>query len=126
MKKNEKLELLRCATLVGPHRDDLIFYLNEKELKIYGSQGQQRTAVLALKLAQLKLYFNLTGEYPILLLDDVMSELDIYRREYLIKLIKNNKIQTLITGAVDDFGYNESKDSQINEIENGVIKKGRG
>jgi len=118
----EKRELIKCVTLVGPHRDDLIFYLNDKELRIFGSQGQQRTAVLALKLAQLKLYSEINGEYPLLLLDDVMSELDITRREYLLKLIKNNNIQTLITGANNDLIYAQNQKSKIYEIEKGVVK----
>lgn len=125
LKSCEKQEFLRKVTLVGPHRDDLIFYLNEKELRTFGSQGQQRTAVLALKLAQLKLYNNINGEYPLLLLDDVMSELDIQRREYLLKIINSNNVQTLITGANSDLSTDNSQKVQINKIENGIVKNFR-
>jgi len=93
------LEIKRGATLIGPHLDDLKFFLNDRELKIFGSQGQLRTAALALKLAELKFLREETGEYPILLLDDVMSELDAERREQLLKFLAEEKIQTLITAT---------------------------
>lgn len=83
----------------GPHRDDLIFYLNGMDLKRYGSQGQQRTGILALKMAELQTFYKYHGEYPLLLLDDVMSELDDSRRHYLLNMVKENEIQTIITGA---------------------------
>ena len=84
---------------MGPHLDDLQFFINERELKLYGSQGQLRTAALSLKLSELKFLKMETGEYPILLLDDVMSELDADRREQLLKFLRQEKIQTLITAT---------------------------
>ena len=83
----------------GAHRDDLKFFINGRELKLYGSQGQLRTATLALKLSELQFLKSETGEYPLLLLDDVMSELDAERRDLLLKFLRGEKIQTLITAT---------------------------
>src|SRR5690625_1526032 len=69
-------EIRRGTTLVGPHRDDLLFYINDKDVKLYGSQGQQRTTALSLKLAEIDLIYEQMNEYPILLLDDVRSKLN--------------------------------------------------
>lgn len=88
-------EKRRGTTLVGPHRDDLLIKVNGMDVKNYGSQGQQRTSVLSLKLAELELIKGEVGEYPVLLLDDVMSELDVKRQYYLLNNLKN--IQTFIT-----------------------------
>lgn len=87
------------STGKGVHRDDLKFYLNDRELKLYGSQGQLRTAALALKLSELQFLKAETGEYPLLLLDDVMSELDAQRRESLLEFLNREQIQTLITAT---------------------------
>lgn len=104
-KKDDLLEALtnqleedcrRCSTSVGPHRDDLLFYSGSMNLKQFGSQGQQRTAVLSLKLSELEFIKSEVGEYPILLLDDVFSELDQQRRMNLLKFI-HKRIQTFIT-----------------------------
>jgi DNA replication and repair protein RecF len=89
-------EIRRAVTLVGPHRDDLLFYINSKEVQTFGSQGQQRTTALSLKLAEIELINEEVGEYPILLLDDVLSELDQYRQTQLIETFQN-KVQTFIT-----------------------------
>ncbi len=85
-------DIFRGSTGLGPHRDDLIIYLNGEEVKPYASQGQQRSVVLSLKIAELLLIKEMTGEPPILLLDDVMSELDSNRRESLIKVIKGHQV----------------------------------
>lgn len=87
------------ATTLGPHLDDLKFAVNGRELKIFGSQGQLRTAALALKLSELQFIRSVTGEYPLLLLDDVMSELDGVRRELLLEFLRRERIQTLITAT---------------------------
>lgn len=92
----QKREIEQMTTLVGPHRDDIIFYINDKPVQTYGSQGQQRTTVLSLKLAEIELMKLATGEYPLLLLDDVLSELDDDRQTHLIKAIEN-KVQTFVT-----------------------------
>ena len=89
------------TTSVGPHRDDLLIYINGKDVKTFGSQGQQRTSALSMKLAEIELVKKRIGEYPVLLLDDVMSELDEKRRDYLLQSIK--EIQTIITCT----GYKE-------------------
>lgn len=85
----------RATTSVGPHRDDLRLTLNGREARVYGSQGQQRTVVLALKLAELDVVKQERGEAPVLLLDDVMSELDPFRRQQLVTRITG--VQTIVT-----------------------------
>jgi DNA replication and repair protein RecF len=81
---------------VGPHRDDVAFIVNDKNVANFGSQGQQRTTALAVKLAEIDLMKAQTGEYPVLLLDDVLSELDDDRQTHLLKAIQN-KVQTFLT-----------------------------
>lgn len=93
-----EMDIVRGSTSVGPHRDDVIMKVNARELRSFGSQGQQRTGILALKLAELEFLKSETGEYPVLLLDDVMSELDELRREQLITFIRD-RIQTFITAT---------------------------
>jgi DNA replication and repair protein RecF len=89
-------EIARGITLSGPHRDDLLFLNGQIDLRTYGSRGQQRTAVLATKLAEVELMARVTGEQPILLLDEVMSELDADRRQYLCRQITRAE-QSLVT-----------------------------
>lgn len=89
-------EMKRGITLIGPHRDELQFFINDKEVQMYGSQGQQRTTALSLKLAEIELIHEEVGEYPILLLDDVLSELDRFRQTQLIETFQS-KVQTFIT-----------------------------
>lgn len=90
-----ELDIKRGYTTVGPHRDDLIIRINQVDTRRFGSQGQQRTAALSLKLSELEIIKEDSGEYPILLLDDVMSELDYNRQHFLLETIKN--IQTILT-----------------------------
>lgn len=104
------------TTQWGPHRDDLLITLNGIHLKQFGSQGQQRTAVLALKLAELEFFRGESGEYPILLLDDVMSELDENRRQQLLELIQEKSIQCFIT-ATDRSGLEKLEKRQIKYFE---------
>lgn len=96
LKERQRVDILRGNTGIGPHRDDLYFKLNGLSLKAYGSQGQHRSGALSLKLSQLEYVYQELGEYPVLLLDDVMSELDNYRRAQLLQFI-NGKVQTFIT-----------------------------
>lgn len=98
----QEIDILRGSTSVGPHRDDFILKVNQINLRTFGSQGQQRTGALALKLSELEFIRSETGDYPILLLDDVMSELDQSRRAQLMRFIKG-KIQTFITAT--DMAY---------------------
>jgi DNA replication and repair protein RecF len=112
LEENRTNEIRRGVSLVGPHRDDLLFQLGDPsssagqalDVSAYGSRGQQRTAVLALKLAEVALMTAETGDTPILLLDDIMSELDIRRRGYLLSTIGNQQYQALIT-ATDLAGF---------------------
>ena len=108
------------STGSGAHRDDLKFFINNHELKIYGSQGQLRTAALALKLSELKFLKLETDEYPLLLLDDVMSELDSERRELLLEFLRREKIQTLIT-ATDRAYFPQQNFGEIFFVESGRL-----
>ncbi|KMK77891.1 DNA replication/repair protein RecF [Alkalihalobacillus pseudalcaliphilus] len=94
--EKKQKEIQRGVTLFGPHRDDLGFEVNGRNVQTYGSQGQQRTTALSLKLAEIELIHEEIGEYPILLLDDVLSELDDYRQSHLIDTIQK-KVQTFVT-----------------------------
>ena len=93
--KNQFQEIKQRQTLTGPHRDDLNFIVNGTDIRRFGSQGQQRTAALSLKLAEIELVKKIVKDYPVLLLDDVLSELDSKRQEHLLSEITH--IQTLIT-----------------------------
>ena len=93
-----ELELIKRQTLIGPHKDDITFFLNNNDATKFASQGQQRTIVLALKLAELDIIADKIGESPVLLLDDVLAELDEVRQNYLLKSIDNG-IQTIITSV---------------------------
>ncbi|USS84639.1 DNA replication/repair protein RecF [Fructilactobacillus myrtifloralis] len=93
---NQEKEIQQGTTLYGPQRDDLRFLVNGKDVATFGSQGQQRTAALATKLAEIDLMKDETGEYPVLLLDDVLSELDDIRQTHLLTAIQN-KVQTFLT-----------------------------
>ena len=95
LKSRRKLDIIKGFTTKGIHRDDFVVYINGREVEIYGSQGQHRTAILSLKLSELKVIYDEIGEYPILLLDDFMSELDDKRRKNFLNNIKD--IQVIIT-----------------------------
>lgn len=92
-----------CQTSVGPHRDDLKFLLNGRDMAHFGSQGQQRTAILALKLAECEYNKMETGEYPVLLLDDIGSELDDIRKDALFSYLKQHQIQTWMTMTTNPY-----------------------
>ncbi|WP_424348804.1 DNA replication/repair protein RecF [Latilactobacillus sp. 5-91] len=94
--KQQTREVEQGTTLIGPHRDDVQFLVNDKDVQAFGSQGQQRTTALSVKLAEIDLMKAQTGEYPILLLDDVLSELDDLRQTHLLKTFQN-KVQTFLT-----------------------------
>ena len=96
LKEREQLDIYRGNTGIGPHRDDIAILINGISMKAFGSQGQQRSGALALKLSQIEYIFQEIGEYPLLLLDDVMSELDNNRRSQLLLFI-DGKVQTFIT-----------------------------
>lgn len=116
LKKKEREEKARAKTLVGPHRDEIKFFINNKEARSFASQGQQRSIALALKLGQVSLIKELSGNQPLLLLDDVMSEIDIDRRTKLIKTINSNT-QTIITATdLSCFNKNTLKNAKIIEL----------
>ena len=96
LRLRHRLDYLRGYTSLGPHRDDLEIFHEGRPLRAYGSQGQQRTAALALKLSELEFIRSVREEYPVLLLDDVLSELDPHRREKLLGFI-NGTVQTFLT-----------------------------
>lgn len=122
-KENYAQEIANGVTLYGSHRDDLEFYLDGVNLKIYGSQGQQRMAVLAFKLAEINIFKEATGTYPIVLLDDIFSELDVNKRNNLLKFIKSN-IQFIITTTdINNISKKILDKATIFKIEDGKIKK---
>lgn len=111
---------LRGITSHGPHRDDLKITINDVDVRKYGSQGQQRTAALSLKLAEIKLIEEECGEKPILILDDVLSELDISRQNYLIRSLEG--VQIFLTSAsISDEIVGKFKEKTIFEIKEGKI-----
>lgn len=115
-------EIARGMTLVGPHRDDLEFRLRGMDLATYGSRGQQRTVVLALKLAESEVMRRETGEQPVLLLDDILSELDQLRRDYVLKVISNRDQQCFITSSdVAQFGQEFLRNATLIELVDGRI-----
>lgn len=116
-------EMRRGMTLIGPHRDDMAFYINGKEASIYGSQGQQRTTALSLKLAEIELIHEEIGEYPLLLLDDVLSELDQNRQTQLIETFQS-KVQTFITTTgLDSVNVSKLHDSRIYYVRDGQVAR---
>ena len=124
----DKLEQRKIAefqlgtTVVGPHRDDLELTINQTSAKVYGSQGQQRTLVLSLKLAELQLIEEVIGEPPLLLLDDVLAELDPTRQSQLLQVIQG-RYQTLITTThLGSFAEPWLKNAQILTVKNGTIE----
>ena len=122
LKEYSEKEIEYRTTLFGPHRDDFSIYINGFNIVPYGSQGQQRTAVLSLKLSELELIKEKEGVYPIFFLDDVMSELDEDRRHFLLGLIIDKKVQTFITSInLDYFNSNIKEKSRIFKIEEGKV-----
>ena len=108
------------STGIGPHKDDLVFYINGQDVRKYGSQGQQRTTALSLKLSEIELVKKLTKDNPILLLDDVLSELDSNRQNYLLNSIGD--IQTIITcTGLDEFINNRININKVFKVTNGTV-----
>lgn len=107
-------------TNVGPHKDDVAFFINGKDVRKYGSQGQQRTCALSLKLAEIELVKKVINDTPVLLLDDVLSELDANRQNFLLDSIGD--IQTIITcTGLDEFVNNRFSINRIFKVVNGVV-----
>lgn len=121
-KKNERREIEQGTTLSGPHRDDVRFYVNEKNVQTYGSQGQQRTTALSVKLAEIELMKEMTGEYPVLLLDDVLSELDDDRQTHLLRSIQDRVQTFLTTTSLDGVKKELLHDPRIFTVRDGQIE----
>lgn len=118
-----KRDIYNGSTYYGPHKDDLEIYLNDEPLKEYGSQGEQRLAVLGIKFAELEIFKDITGEYPILLLDDMLSELDIKKRNKVLKYL-NKDVQVFITSTdINDIDKELANNAKIFKIKNGNIKE---
>ena len=119
--ENKENEKRKYQSIIGPHRDDISFYINDTEAIKYASQGQQRTIVLSLKMAELDILKDKIGETPILLLDDVLAELDDLRQNFLLNSIGEN-IQTIIT-SVDTLLFDQEflKNVKIFKVDNGKI-----
>ncbi|BAM46136.1 DNA replication/repair protein RecF [Amphibacillus xylanus] len=119
--QNRDKEIERGTTLYGPHRDDLSFYVNDRDVQKFGSQGQQRTTALSLKLAEIELIKQEVGEYPVLLLDDVLSELDQYRQSHLLDTIQG-KVQTFVsTTSVSDIKHETIEKADLFYVKSGTI-----
>ncbi len=119
--QNRKKDILFGTTQYGPHKDDIEFLINEQDAKEYGSQGQQRSMILAIKLAQIDLIRNQTKEEPIVLLDDVFSELDKKRQKLLLDNIQEVQVFITCTGIEDIMKEYITKENLFH-IENGTIK----
>ena len=116
-------DIMRGSTRIGPHHDDLEFFINKLDAKMYASQGQQRSIVLSLKLSEIDYLKSKTGSYPILLLDDVLSELDRNRQLKLLDAINEN-VQTFITTpSISDIKEDLLKKAKVFKINNGTISE---
>jgi DNA replication and repair protein RecF len=118
LKQNRAKDVKFQTTSKGVHRDEFVFYINDREVSSFGSQGQQRTTALSLKLAEIDLMEEITGETPILLLDDVMSELDNDRQLFLLHAIKG-RAQTFITTTTLKHLNEVKVDAKIFKIQEG-------
>ena len=115
-------DMRQCMTSVGPHRDDLLFSIGEVDIRKFGSQGQQRTSALSLKLSEIELVKRSIHDTPVLLLDDVLSELDSNRQNYLLNSIHDT--QTLITcTGLDEFVKNRFQINKIFKVVHGTVEE---
>ena len=122
LKKNREKDIRLKMTGAGPHKDDFSFISNNIDIRNFGSQGQQRTAALSLKLSEIEIVKKITNDKPVLLLDDVLSELDSNRQNYLLNNIGD--IQTIITcTGLEDFVNNRFQYDKVFKVSNGVVNK---
>lgn len=122
-KKNLNKEMQQGMTLTGLHRDDLIFLIDGKDARTFASQGQQRLIVIAYKIAELLVFKKIKGEYPVLLLDDVFSEIDIKRRNNIIKYLKQDMQVIITTTDLLDINDDLVNSAKVFSIKNGKITK---
>lgn len=121
LNRSRTYDLMRGTTSVGPHRDEMLLTIGDDEAKRYGSQGQQRTLTLALKLAELELTRQITGEAPLVLLDDVASELDEHRTRFLFKWLLAQNAQVFVTTTDIDHLKLDASAFQVLRVQNGDI-----
>ena len=122
LERNRERDMRIKSTSVGPHRDDICFMVGDLDIRRFGSQGQQRTAALSLKLSEIELVKKSINDKPILLLDDVLSELDKHRQNYLLDSIDD--IQTLITcTGVDEFVNHRFSINKVFHVQNGQVER---
>ncbi len=122
--RGQERDIRLKMTSTGPHRDDFSFMVGDVDIRKFGSQGQQRTAALSLKLSEIELVKKMTKDTPILLLDDVLSELDSSRQNYLLNSIGD--IQTIITcTGLDDFVNNRFEINKVFKVVNGTVDAGQ-
>lgn len=122
LRKSRQQDMKQKTTLTGPHRDDIGFFIDGIDIRKFGSQGQQRTAALSLKLAEIELVKKIVKDYPILLLDDVLSELDGNRQNHLLSAI--NHIQTMITcTGLEDFVNNRFQMDRLFQVVDGTVSR---
>lgn len=119
LKSRRKLDIIKGFTTKGIHRDDFFIYINNQLVNVYGSQGQNRTVVLSLKISELQVIYDEIGEYPILLLDDFMSELDEKRRRNFLENIENTQVIITCTDKIDI----DNLDYNIYNVKNGNIEE---
>ncbi len=122
LEKNRERDIRMKSTSVGPHRDDICFMADQIDIRRFGSQGQQRTAALSLKLSEIELVKQIIKDTPVLLLDDVLSELDKHRQNYLLDSIHD--IQTLITcTGLDEFVNHRFSINKVFHVQSGHVSK---
>ena len=123
-KKNYLKELNYGMTIYGPHRDDFYFEYNGYDLKYYGSQGQQKLAILSFKLSEIPIFKEFCNTEPVLLLDDIFSELDIKKRNKLLKIINNYDIQSIITTTdLKNITKKSVEDAFVFNVKNGIVDR---
>lgn len=122
-KQKRMEEIARTQTVIGPHRDDVAFVINGKNALSFASQGQQRTVVLSLKLAEIDLIEEIIKESPILLMDDVLAELDDDRQSFLLQSIKDSTQTIITTTSLGAFNEEYLQDKKIYNIDSGSIKE---
>ena len=124
IRDNYYKEIKYGMSLYGPHRDDFSFYINDSDIKYYGSQGQQKLAILSFKLSEIDIFEDITLEKPILLLDDIFSEFDIKKRNNLIKYINSKDIQSFITTTdLKNINKRYLDGASIYEVKDGNIER---
>jgi DNA replication and repair protein RecF len=123
LREGEARELAQGVTLAGPHRDEMRFLVDGVDMNIYGSRGQQRSTALALKLAEMELMHTQTGEQPILLLDDVLSELDAKRRQYLIGRVDAHEQTLVTTCAIGGYARQFTRPARALRVHEGIMRR---